>query len=103
MPLFRFAGFNPLFYPDIRDAEGKSLMAETGTVHEWPEAPADGQWVPVEEVPIPAPQVIQEAPPAALVTPEPIPAPEPPQALTGPANSGPAPYVFPGFAQTYSS
>ena len=123
---YRFTGHDARFYPEIRDLEGKSLMAVTGTVFDFEGLPpSDGLWVPVEEPAQEAPKAIEEAPeaPPAPVAPEPVPepsapspeavlavAPEPPApAPAAPSPTvpvgQPTPFSFPGFAppaQPYS-
>lgn len=101
---YRFTGLGARFYPDIRDSEGKSLMATEGTVFAFDATPpSDGLWVPQEDAQ-PVEGQIQEAPesPPAPVTPPP--APEPPAVdpepvpVPEPAPVPVTPWSFPGFA-----
>lgn len=47
--LYKFTGPYTRFYPDIRGADGKSLMAEPGDIADFPDTPpGDGCWIPVE-------------------------------------------------------
>jgi len=114
---YRFTGHDARFYPEIRDIEGKSLMAVTGTVFDFEGLPpSDGLWVPVEvsaeqaqeavpanqEAPEPAPAPVapQPVPEPPAASPEPVPAavPEPPApAPVAPVAAG-NPFSFPGFA-----
>lgn len=88
MTSYQFTGAYPTFYPDERDAQGKSLMAEPGMVVEFDGLPpSDGQWIPVEaspvvtaEVPLAGPEPALEAP-----APEPVPVAEPPAPEPAPA------------------
>jgi hypothetical protein len=122
---YRFTGHDARFYPEIRDLEGKSLMAETGTVFDFEELPpSDGLWVPVEasaeqaQEAVPVNQGAPEPPPAP-VAPEPVPEPSAPSPEAVPEPPAPAPaapspavpvspatpFSFPGFAppaQPYS-
>lgn len=94
MTSYRFTGAYTRFYPQVQDAEGKSLMAEPGMVTDFDAGPPDdGNWIPVKdapeatppEVPLAAPEVSQEAPemePAPVIAP---PAPETAPAITEPA------------------
>jgi outer membrane biosynthesis protein TonB len=117
---YRFTYGYPKFYPDIRDAEGKSLMAMPGDVVEFAAGPPDdGSWVVSEQAP-PAPPEVDSFPPAPEPDPVPAPAPEPepapepvqetppaPEPETAPVPVEPvqavpaspvaAPFVFPGF------
>jgi len=111
LPSYRFTYPYTKFYPDVRDAEGKSLMAQPGDVVVFDAPPDDGSWLLVEdapEVPVPAPVVMREAPqpePVPVVT---EPAPEPAPVITEPAEAvipepvplkaaTPPPFPFPGF------
>ena len=98
MPTYRFTGAYARFYPQERDANGQSLMAGLGTVHDWDSTPEDGQWILVEASNQPdqgadmgasaepareaAPVVVQEAPEPEPVPVTPEPAPEPPWVST---------------------
>lgn len=110
MPSFKFIGAYPRFYPQERDSQGQSLMAELGAVVDFEGLPpSDGQWIliedgeavlkppevepeaPQEPVPAPAPE---PEPPAPLVTtpdPEPAPVPEAPAPDPAPAAAAPVP------------
>jgi outer membrane biosynthesis protein TonB len=90
---YQFTGAYPTFYPDERNAEGKSLMAEPGMVVPFAGLPpSDGKWIPVAYVgeagpelvsfppadPEPVPVVVPEVPAEPVpVEPEPTPEPEP--------------------------
>jgi outer membrane biosynthesis protein TonB len=121
---YRFTYGYPKFYPDVRDAQGKSLMAMPGDVVEFSAGPPDdGSWVVSEQAP-PAPPEVESFPPVSEPDPVPAPAPEPEpapepvqeappapapeapavpvepvQAPVEPAPAPPAaaPFVFPGF------
>jgi hypothetical protein len=113
LPNYRFTYPYPRFYPDVRDEQGKSLMAMPGDVVSFQATPEDGCWVLTEDAP-PAPvEPVQEAPAPAPVPDVPPPAPEPvpaaveapvapPAAEPEPAPPAPAPqaaprWAFPGF------
>lgn len=75
MPAYRFIGAYERFYPDERNAEGRSLMAELGMVVDFEGLPpSDGQWIPVADSGVPAEQP-PVAPEPAVEAPEPEPAP----------------------------
>lgn len=125
--LYQFIGGYPTFYPDERDANGRSLMAMPGEEVDFPEGPPDdGKWVPVQDVPVPAgtfpadPAPVPEPVPApepepvpvepvpggtepAPATPPPAPEPVPVVPVVEPAPEAPAPkpFVFQGFQSAY--
>ena len=76
MPSYKFIGAYARFYPQERDANGRSLMAELGTVHDWAVTPDDGQWLLVEVEPDPNPEPGYLASEPDPVEPEPASAPD---------------------------
>jgi hypothetical protein len=103
LPKYRFTYPYPRFYPDVRGADGRSLMAEPGDVVDFPGSPPDdGYWVgPLEEAPPAAPA---EAVSEVFPDPEPVPpapepeAPAPAEAAPEPPADDVKPFVFPGLS-----
>jgi hypothetical protein len=103
LPNYRYIATYARFLPDKHDANGQSLMAETGMVVEWGQTPSTAEWIQTDE-PVnwgspapeaPGPEPVQEG---VLQDPEPVPEPEP-DPEPAPAPAAPEPPIEPAPVQ----